>query len=64
MLFVSGKQDRLFPIPGVEAAYEVMHQVWNSQGAGEKLKTSILEQPHECNLQNQKEILDFMKSNL
>lgn len=64
MLFVSGKQDRLFPIAGVEAAYDVMHQVWKSQGADAKLSTFILDQPHECNLNNQQAILEFMKENL
>ncbi|MBQ1828202.1 MAG: prolyl oligopeptidase family serine peptidase, partial [Prevotella sp.] len=64
MLFVSGKQDRLFPIAGVEAAYDVMHQVWKSQGADAKLSTFILDQPHECNLNNQQAILEFMKESL
>lgn len=59
MLFVSGKRDKLFPIPGVEDAFNKMHAVWDAMGASEKLETFILDQPHECNLNNQKMILEF-----
>lgn len=60
MLFVNGKQDKLFKIPGVEKAYAEMREVWQSQQAGERLVTKLEDQPHECNLHNQKDILDFM----
>lgn len=64
MLFVSGKRDKLFPIPGVEDAFNKMHAVWDAMGASEKLETFILDQPHECNLNNQKMILEFFNRNL
>lgn len=64
MLFVSGKLDKLFPIPGVEDAFNKMHAVWDAMGASEKLETFILDQPHECNLNNQKMILEFFNRNL
>ncbi len=64
MLFVSGKRDKLFPIPGVEDAFNKMHAVWDAIGASEKLETFILDQPHECNLNNQKMILEFFNRNL
>lgn len=63
MLFVSGKRDKLFPIPGVEDAFNKMHAVWDAMGASEKLETFILDQPHECNLNNQKMILEFFNRN-
>lgn len=64
MLFVSGKRDKLFPIQGVEDAFNKMHAVWDAMGASEKLETFILDQPHECNLNNQKMILEFFNRNL
>jgi len=64
MLFVSGTKDKLFPMAGVEAAFNVMHQVWDSQQAGKRLETYVIDQPHECNLNNQKAILEFMKREL
>ena len=64
MLFVSGSRDRLFPLPGVEAAYDTMHHVWQSQNADDHLETHILDQPHECNRMNQQMILDFLKKHL
>lgn len=64
MLFVSGKRDKLFPIPGVEDAFNKMHAVWDAMGASEKLETFILDQPHECNHNNQKMILEFFNRNL
>lgn len=64
MLFISGANDKLFPVPGVEAAFSVMHEVWHSQHAEHMLTTTILQQPHECNLDNQQAILQFMKKQL
>ncbi len=61
MLFVSGSQDKLFPVPGVRQAYDVMQGVWGKDGA---LVTEILDQPHECNRQNQQAILDFLNRHL
>ena len=61
MLFISGSQDKLFPVPGVEKAFARMHEVW---GTSEDLETRIEDQPHECNLQNQKDILDFLNKHL
>lgn len=31
MLFTNGKKDKLFPVEGVEAAYDTMRKVWDSQ---------------------------------
>ena len=57
MLFISGSKDKLFPVPGVEKAFARMREVW---GTSNKLITKIEDQPHECNLGNQKDILDFL----
>lgn len=64
MLFIAGKQDKLFPIPGVEQAFDVMNSVWKSQNAASVLETYILDQPHECNLEDQKIMLNFMNKHL
>ena len=59
MLFIAGKKDKLFPLPGVEKAFGIMHDVWTAAGASDQLETYILEQGHECNLTNQQMMLDF-----
>lgn len=64
MLFVSGMKDKLFPIEGVNAAFETMHTVWRSQGVDKQLETYVKDQPHECNLDNQTMILKFLKRHL
>ncbi|MBO4826106.1 MAG: prolyl oligopeptidase family serine peptidase [Prevotella sp.] len=64
MLFVAGTNDKLFPLEGVEAAFNTMHSVWQSQHADDRLETHTLEQPHECNLKNQQMILEFFSKHL
>ena len=64
MLFINGTQDKLFPIPGVEKAFTIMHRTWESQNAGDKLKTLIWDMPHCCNLKSQREVLNFFKQHL
>ncbi|MBQ4028224.1 MAG: hypothetical protein II624_03580, partial [Prevotella sp.] len=62
--FISGMKDKLFPVSGVEKAFGVMHQVWDSQKKGSNLETYLIDQPHECNLANQKAALDFFNKYL
>jgi dipeptidyl aminopeptidase/acylaminoacyl peptidase len=64
MLFINGKQDKLFPVPGVEKAFGVMHEVWKSQGAEDKLVTELWDIPHSCGVEAQKKVLEFFKKNL
>ena len=64
MLFIAGKQDKLFPLPGVEQAFGIMHGVWDAVGAGDKLQTFFLDQGHECNKKNQMMMLEFFEKNL
>ena len=64
MLFINGKRDKLFPVAGVEKAYEIMHDVWDAFGISANLETYLLEQGHECNKENQGMILDFFNHNL
>lgn len=64
MLFINGTQDKLFPIPGVEKAFTIMHDTWKSQNADEKLRTLIWDMPHCCNLKAQEEVLTFFRKYL
>ena len=64
MLIIAGSRDKLFPVPGVEKAFAIMHDVWNGQKKGNLLETYVLDQPHECNLNNQKAALDFFNKYL
>ncbi len=60
MLFYNGLQDKLFPVPSVEAAYDKMHAVWRSQGAEDHLKTKLWDVPHEYNSEMQEEAFDWL----
>ncbi|MCH5230819.1 MAG: dienelactone hydrolase family protein [Muribaculaceae bacterium] len=59
MLFINGRTDKLFHPEGVEASFEVMHDVWKSRGADEKLSTMILDMPHYCGPEVQEEVKAF-----
>ena len=64
MLFINGSQDKLFPVAGVNKAFSIMHDVWDSQGAGDKLQTELWDIPHSCGLRAQQRVLEFFKKNL
>jgi len=53
MLFYNGRQDRLFPPDGVEAAYAKMRAVWASQDAEDQLVTRLWDVGHEFNTEMQ-----------
>ena len=58
-LFYNGRQDKLFPVEGVESAYATMREVWESQGAGDRLVTQLWEGPHFFSREMQAEVLRF-----
>jgi dienelactone hydrolase len=60
MLFFAGEQDTLFPVPSVKDAYDKMRQVWESQGAGDKLVTRLVPGGHTFNATMQDEAFDWM----
>ena len=64
MLFINGSQDKLFPVAGVEKAFKIMHDTWESQGAGDRLQTELWDMPHSCGLKSQKCVLDFFDKQL
>ncbi len=64
MIFINGTQDKLFPVPGVEKAFDIMRKTWKSQNAEDKIETILMEMPHGCPLDVQKAVLTFLKNNL
>lgn len=64
MLFIHATKDKLFPMPGVEKAFGIMHQVWDSQKAGSSLETDYIDAPHSCPLEAQQKVLKFLKKHL
>jgi len=64
MFFVNGSQDKLFPVAGVEKAFAAMHEVWESQGAGDLLETELWDMPHSCPKKAQERVLQFFRKHL
>jgi len=64
MLFINGTQDKLFPVAGAEKAFAIMHDVWDSQGAGDRLETELWEMPHSCPIRAQQRVLEFFQKHL
>lgn len=59
MLFICGTKDKLFPIEGVEMAFDKMRKVWEDRGASELLITDTVDGPHSFSKEMQKKTLDF-----
>ncbi len=59
MMFLNGETDKLFAPPGVRRAFDIMHDVWRSQGADEKLTTMLWPMPHDCGPKVQDAVLTF-----
>ena len=64
MLFINGTQDKLFPVPAVEKAFRIMHEVWRSQDADSLLETELWDIPHSCPLKAQERVLQFFRKHL
>lgn len=64
MLFINGSQDKLFPVAGEKKAFAIMHDVWESQGAGDNLETELWDMPHSCPLRAQERVLQFFQKHL
>ncbi len=64
MLFINGKQDKLFPVAGVEKAFRIMHDTWKSQGADDNLETELWDIPHSCPIEAQQRTLQFFQKHL
>lgn len=64
MYFINGETDKLFQPHAVRQAYDTMRKVWESQGAGDKLKTSLLPMGHELPRSVQASCLEFFNTTL
>ena len=64
MLFINGSQDKLFPVAGVKKAFQTMHEVWDSQGVGDRIETELWDMPHSCGLRSQQRVLLFFQKYL
>ena len=63
-LFFNGKKDKLFPVSGVETAYDVMHKAWKAQKAEKKLVTKLWDEKHFFNKAMQREVFEFFDKEL
>jgi dienelactone hydrolase len=61
MLFFNGRQDRLFPTEGVEAAFARLRDVWVSQRVGDRLVTKLWDAPHIFDAEMQDEAFLWME---
>lgn len=64
MLFINGTKDHLFPVRGVNKAFEQMREVWKSQKADGVLDTELWDIPHSCGLKVQEKTLQFFDKHL
>lgn len=64
MLFINGRQDKLFPEAGAEKAFRIMHDVWRSQGADDQLETELWDMGHSCPQRAQERALHFLDKHL
>jgi dienelactone hydrolase len=64
MLFFAGEQDPLFPVSGVQSAFEKIHAVYAAQGAEDNLKTRILPAPHAFTRTMQEEAFGWLDRHL
>ena len=63
-LFFNGTRDKLFPVDGVNASYEIMQKAWAEHGAADKLITKLWDEKHFFNKAQQKEVVEFFEREL
>ncbi|HDP34052.1 MAG TPA: hypothetical protein ENN29_02965 [Candidatus Hydrogenedentes bacterium] len=64
MLFFNGTEDALFPVPGVEASFDILQEVYESQGVADRLYTRLWPVPHEFNREMQQEAFAWLDAHL
>ena len=64
MLFFAGEQDALFPVPSVKEAFGKMRRVWEDEGAGDNLSTTLLPVSHVFNATMQDEAFVWLDRQL
>lgn len=64
MLYFNGTEDPLFPVPGVEAAYATLHNVYAAQPNAAPLETRLWPVPHLFNLDMQEAAFAWLETQL
>lgn len=64
MLFINGRDDKLFPVAGVEDAYAYMRNVWSKCGADDRLITTFYNTAHVLNSEMLDAVVGFFNKNL
>lgn len=63
-LFFNGTRDKLFPVEGVKACYDVMHKAWQAKNAEDNLTTKLWDEKHFFNKKQQEEVIKFFNKYL
>ncbi len=63
-LFMNGATDKLFPVDGVNHAYQIMGDVWTAAGAKDNFESFISNGPHFFSKEMQQKALDFLDKHL
>ena len=63
-LFLSGKEDKLFPVDSVAKAFGIMQDIYSRKGAEGRLETELFDGYHHCGLKEQERIISFFKETL
>lgn len=64
LMLVNGETDKLFKPAAVRDCYNILREVWDSQGVGEKLETHLLPMGHEMPKSVQEMTLKFLRKHL
>lgn len=64
VLMIAGEQDKLFPIGGVQEAFEKMQRRWAECGAEDMFESKIYTSPHYFGKQMQSHVADFFARHL
>ncbi|MGI6139182.1 MAG: dienelactone hydrolase family protein [Candidatus Hydrogenedentales bacterium] len=64
MLFYNGSRDPLFPEPGVTAAFDIIREVYESQGVADRLETRVWDVPHVFNVEMQHDAFSWLNKHL
>lgn len=60
LLLINGRKDKLFPVAGVQSAYDYLRGVWRQCGADEKLETTFYDTTHTFNAEMHRQVLLFL----
>ena len=60
--FLSGSQDKLFPVWAVERSFRRMQEIYESEGADGRLRTEFFDGPHHCGREVQRCITEYLDS--